>query len=211
MMRTDEEFKSEVYRRSNIRIMKRNIRRKKLIKTVSLSAAVVCCMLAVWIVSPMLSINDTPESQDEGVQPENMEQIKGNKGNAIYPENDGQMNQIADSESTKLQNSMIVVQVESEDGVKVDKQITDEKSIKIFSDIIAELEIDEDGHLEEDFYTEETDEANDNKNIILILKEACGTETKYVWRENTLSIQGTGQRYELTDVQLEKLKELIEY
>ena len=213
-MRTDEEFRAEVYRRGNLRIQKERARYKKIKVSISLCAALFCCVLSVWIVGPMLSINDsTPEGMhynDIDVTPENVVEEDG-----ISNEDD-----FIEEGLEGIVHETITVSISKNDGTEeCSKDIYDVMKINYFKDVIYEIE-------KQEYYDEiltnqengtiletETNQENITEDIMVytfIAKGNDGADTKYILKGNILYVLETNKEYKLNQIEKEKILSIIE-
>lgn len=213
-MRTDEEFRAEVYRRGNLRIQKERARYKKIKVSISLCAALFCCILSVWIVGPILSINNsTPEGMhynDIDVTPENVVEEDG-----VSNEDD-----FIEEELEEIVHETITVSISKNDGTeKCYKDIYDVMKINYFKDVIYEIE--KQGYYDEiqtnpengTILENETNPENltDKRNVYtFILKENDGAHKKYMLKGNILYVLETNKEYKLSSNEKEKILRIIE-
>jgi len=213
-MRTDEEFRAEVYRRGNLRIQKERARYKKIKVSISLCAALFCCVLSVWIVGPMLSINDsTPEGMhynDIDVTPENVVEEDGvsNEDDFIEEGLEG------------IVHETITVSISKNDGTEeCFKDIYDATKINYFKDVIYEIEKQEyyneiqTNQENETFLETGTNQENmteDKKLYTFIVKGRDGEDTKYILKGNILYVSGSNKEYKLNESEKEKILSIVE-
>lgn len=209
MMRTEDEFKAEVYKRSNIRIKKKRTRRKSIITTISISAAIICCILSVWIISPMHNINN---SEPEIVEQNISESMSSNPIEENVTENimDGMENDFIDNEGLTTNGKLTIVQNNLSNGAEIiTNNILDAERINKFVNYINKLESDESSNMEDEtIYDNEL--ANVNFIYTFTLVDSTGIEHEYTLRESVLTVWDTSEKYKLNDIQLKSLWEIIQ-
>ena len=217
-MRTNDDFKAEVYKRGREKIQKRRARRRKIISAMSIGAAVACFVLVIFAVSPGIK-NDNSElknaseeyKKDFGV--ENMDEettafdymysnsINGNKGE---PTNDKHVEQ--QTEKTTEQNNVLVVQVKSDNNKNYINQISDSGQLEKFVEIIAEIE--KEGLKNDERDTTKVSNSPEKEIYTLKLKYK-GIEKEYSLKGNILIILESKKEYVLNNKLLEELFNII--
>ena len=212
-IRSNDEFKSEVYKRGREKIQKRRARRRTIISAMSIGAAAACFVLVIFAASPGIK-NDNNElknaseeyKKDFGV--ENMDEetttfdymysnstngIKGEPTNDKYAETIGRSN-------------VLVVQMESDNNKNYINQISDSGQLKKFVEIIAEIE-------KEGLKSDERDTTkvsnSPEKGIYTLKFKYKGIEKEYSLKGNILIISESNTEYVLNNNQLEDLYNII--
>lgn len=212
-MRSNDDFKAEVYKRGREKIQKRRARRRAIISAMSIGAVAACFVLVIFAASPGIK-NDNNElknaseeyKKDFGV--ENMDEetttfdymhsnstngIKGEPTNDKYAETIGRSN-------------VLVVQMESDNNKNYINQISDSGQLEKFVEIIAEIE-------REGLKSDERDTtkvSNSPKKEIYTLKfKYKGIEKEYFLKGNILIISESNTEYVLNNKQLEDLYNII--
>ncbi len=218
-MRTNDDFKAEVYKRGREKIQKRRVRRRTIISAMSIGAAAACFVLVIFAASPNINnqkndkseLKNTYEDNKKDFGVENIEEetttfdyeysnsINSSKGE---PTNDKHVETIG-------QSNVLVVQMKSDNNINYMNyinQISDSGQLEKFVEIIAEIE-------KEGLKSEERDTTkvsnSPEKEIYTLKFKYKGIEKEYSLKGNILIISELKKEYVLSNKQLEELYNII--
>lgn len=212
-MRTNEEFKAEVYRRGSEKLKKKKLIHKKLITTMSVGAVAACCVLVVWAFSPMLIENDEGSENKKADSNKNFyydmvkgeESVDNSKGNSFI-ESLEQSASIPKETMDTTNNTVMTIETKSPDGVDVICNITDMDNIKEFTDFVAKL--DKEGLKNDECDTSSESDIKKEYSYIIKLKNGNKIE-EYVLEDNVITVLDIKEKYRLNNEQLETLLDII--
>lgn len=212
-MRTNEEFKAEVYRRGSEKLKKKKLIHKKLITTMSVGAVAACCVLVVWAFSPMLIENDEGSENKKADSNKNFyydmvkgeESVDNSKGNSFI-ESLEQSASIPKETMDTTNNTVMTIETKSPDGVDVICNITDMDNIKEFTNFVAKL--DKEGLKNDECDTSSESDIKKEYSYIIKLKNGNMIE-EYVLEDNVITILDIKEKYRLNNEQLETLLDII--
>ena len=189
-MRTNEDFKAEVYKRGIEKIQKRRAKQRKIISAMSVGIAAACFILVIFAASPNI-INQKNEKS----------QLKSANSFPIIIEKPSNDKHIDVTE----QEDVLVVEINSENEKSYMIQITDGVQIKRFVEIITEIE--EQGLIKKEKDTIKV--KNYSKNEYILNLKYKGIYKEYSLKGNILFSLESKKDYEVNYNQLEELYNII--
>lgn len=189
-MRTNEDFKAEVYKRGIEKIQKRRRKQRKIISAMSVGVAAACFVLVIFAVSPNIINQKNEKSQ--------LKSANSIIGNMEKPSNDKHID-------LTEQNDILVVEIKSDNEKSYICQITDGVQLKKFVEIITEIE--EQGLINNEQDTIKV--SNSSKNEYILNLKYKGIYKEYSLKGNILFSLESKKDYEVNYKQLEELYNLI--
>lgn len=189
-MRTNEDFKAEVYKRGIEKIQKRRAKQRKIISAMSVGIAAACFILVIFAASPNI-INQKNEKS----------QLKSENSFPIIIEKPSNDKHIDVTE----QEDVLVVEINSENEKSYMIQITDGVQIKRFVEIITEIE--DQGLIKNEQDTIKV--SNSSKNEYILNLKYKGIYKEYSLKGNILFSLESKKDYEVNYNQLEELYNII--
>lgn len=186
-MRTNEEFKAEVYRRGKEKLNKKKVLHRKFATYIYIGVVAACCAIIVWVYSPIqiMENKDLSKKEDKYIHASESENIKG----------------MENHKNNSLLNNTMVVEVTSTNGVCSTYNISNVDKIYSFMDFIDEIK-------NEGLENSDSDDlGNGDKYILTLIRDK--EEEKYILEDNVLIVSDTKKEYKLNKKQLEKIYNII--
>lgn len=218
-MRTDEEFKAEIYKRGREKLQSKKAGRIKLISGMSIGVVAACCVLIISVVSPLVMDENNGQKSESNKSEKyfnykDFEEIENTSDNYKYSNEDSEEDLWNDKdgmciEETKTTGTadILVVQMKSDSDVSVIEEVSDCGKLEAFVEIIAEIE--KEGLKNDERDTLKVSGTATSEFTYTLSLGIDGITKEYSLKGNVLILLETKEEYILNDKQLEELHNVI--